>query len=145
MCAEAKPGGALLIGVDLRKDSALIEAAYNDEQGVTAEFNRNVLRVLNNEHDASFEVNAFRHEAVFDAGESRIEMRLVSTKPQTVTVADRDFSFRKDEYIITEYSHKYSISGFTALARKAGFQPEACYTDDDELFSLHFMSVPMAA
>jgi L-histidine N-alpha-methyltransferase len=145
MCSEAKPGGALLIGVDLRKDVALIEAAYNDEQGVTAEFNRNVLRVLNNEHDATFEVDAFRHEAVFDDEESRIEMRLVSTKPQTVSVYDRDISFRKDEYIITEYSHKYSIAGFTALAREAGFEPEACYTDDDEMFSLHYMTVPMAA
>lgn len=142
MSAEAKPGGALLIGVDLRKDTSMIEAAYNDEQGVTAEFNRNVLRVLNNEHDATFEIDAFRHEAVFDDNEGRIEMRLVSTKPQTVSVADQDISFRRDEYIITEYSHKYSIEGFIALAKEAGFESEACYTDDDDLFSLHLMTVP---
>ena len=145
MAAEAKPGGALLIGVDLRKDTALIEAAYNDDQGVTAEFNRNALRVLNNEHGATFELDAFRHEAVFDTEESRIEMRLISTKPQTVSIANQDFAFRKDEYIITEYSHKYSIADFTALARDAGFEPEVCYTDGDELFSLHYMTVPEAA
>jgi uncharacterized SAM-dependent methyltransferase len=129
----------------LRKDTALIEAAYNDRQGVTAEFNRNALRVLNNEHGATFELDSFRHEAVFDTDKSRIEMRLVSTKPQTVSIADKDISFRKNEYIITEYSHKYSIAEFTALAREAGFEPEACYTDSDELFSLHYLTVPAAA
>jgi len=136
---EARPGGALLIGVDLKKDASILEAAYNDKRGVTAEFNLNVLRRLNNEHDANFELDAFRHEAVFDESEDRIEMRLVSTKPQKVSVADEEFSFRADEFIITEYSHKYTIEGFSSLAAKAGLSLHKYWTDSEQHFAvLHF-------
>jgi dimethylhistidine N-methyltransferase len=145
MCQEAKPGGALLIGVDLEKEPAVLEAAYNDASGVTAEFNLNVLRRLNAEHDADFDLDAFEHKAVYDESESRIEMRLVSTKPQKAHFAGRAIAFREHEFIITEYSHKYSIPRFLELARRAGFVPEACWTDDDELFSLHYMTVPQTA
>jgi len=144
MCDQAKPGGALLIGVDLEKDVSVLEAAYNDRSGVTAEFNLNMLRRINAEHDATFELDAFRHEAVFDAEQSRIEMRLVSKKEQTVSVAEQQISFREDEFIVTEYSHKYTIADFRALARDAGFRPERYWTDDDDLFSLHYMTVPDA-
>ena len=144
MCDQAKPGGALLIGVDLEKDVSVLEAAYNDRSGVTAEFNLNMLRRINAEHDATFELDAFRHEAVFDAEESRIEMRLVSKKEQTVSVAEQQISFREDEFIVTEYSHKYTIADFRTLAGKAGFRPERHWTDEDDLFSLHYMTVPDA-
>ena len=145
MREEAKPGGALLIGVDLEKDPAVLEAAYNDASGVTAEFNMNLLRRLNAEHEADFDLDAFRHKAVYDESECRIEMRLISTQAQTVHFAGREIAFRENEYIITEYSHKYSIPRFLELARRAGFEPEACWTDDDELFSLHYMTVPRTA
>lgn len=145
MCQEAKPGGALLIGVDLEKDVSVLEAAYNDSSGVTAAFNLNVLRRLNDEHDATFELDNFRHEAVFDEEERRIEMRLVSEKSQTVSVADQEISFREDEFIVTEYSHKYSIGDFKALATDAGFRPQCHWTDEDAFFSLHYMTVPMPA
>jgi dimethylhistidine N-methyltransferase len=142
MCGEARPGGALLIGVDLEKDTAVLEAAYNDSSGVTAEFNLNVLRHLNEVHDATFELEAFRHEAIFDEDESRIEMRLVSLKKQTATLGRHEIAFRKEEFIVTEYSHKYSVPEFHKLARKAGFEPVKHWTDEKGLFSLHYMTVP---
>lgn len=141
MHQEAKPGGALLIGVDLRKDPDMLRAAYNDSQGVTAEFNLNVLHRLNRELGADFDVATFRHEAVWDEAEGRIEMRLISLEDQTVTIAGRAIRFRQDEHIVTEYSHKYSVEEFQALARRAGFTPRRVWTDDEAKFSVHFMTV----
>jgi len=140
MRAEAKDDGALLIGVDLKKDPATVQAAYNDREGVTAEFNLNVLHRLNRELGANFDVDAFRHEAVYDEAEGRIEMRLVSLEDQVVKVAGRTIAFRRGEHILTEYSHKYSVEEFHALARRAGFRPERTWTDEDGLFSVHFMT-----
>jgi len=140
MRAEAKDDGALLIGVDLKKDPATVQAAYNDREGVTAEFNLNVLHRLNRELGANFDVDAFRHEAVYDEAEGRIEMRLVSLEDQVVKVAGRMISFRRGEHIITEYSHKYSVEEFHALARRAGFRPERTWTDEHGLFSVHYMT-----
>ena len=140
MRAEAKDDGALLIGVDLKKDPATVQAAYNDREGVTAEFNLNVLHRLNRELGANFDVDAFRHEAVYDETEGRIEMRLVSLEDQVVKVAGRTIAFRRGEHIITEYSHKYSVEEFHALARRAGFRPERTWTDEDGLFSVHYMT-----
>lgn len=140
MRTEVKDGGALLIGVDLQKDEGILRAAYNDREGVTAEFNLNVLRRLNRELEATFDLGAFRHEAVYDDERERIEMRLVSKQDQTAQVAGRAISFEAGEFIITEYSHKYSIEGFQAMARDAGFAPERAWTDERELFSVHFMT-----
>ena len=142
MRTEAKPGGALLIGVDLVKDVDVVESAYNDSRGVTAEFNLNVLRHLNAGVAANFDTEHFRHEAVYDTDRDRVEMRLVSTKEQTVTIAGETIPFAAGEYIITEYSHKYSIEGFAALAERAGLEPEAVWTDAEELFSVHYLTVP---
>lgn len=142
MRIEAKPGGALLIGVDLRKDARTLRAAYNDEAGVTAEFNLNVLRRLNAELDADFDLNAFEHQAVYDEAEGRVEMRLVSRKAQVVTIGGEPIHFARGEYIITEYSHKYSLEEFTALARRAGLVPERAWVDDDARFSLHYLTAP---
>lgn len=139
MAAEAKLGGALLIGVDLRKDPAILHAAYNDEAGITAEFNLNVLARLNRELDADFCLGDFEHCAVYDEIESRIEMRLVSTRRQTVNVADVRVTFDEGEHIVTEHSHKYSVGEFRGLARHAGFEPERTWIDDQALFSIHYM------
>jgi L-histidine N-alpha-methyltransferase len=144
MRLEAKPGGALLIGVDLRKSEATLLAAYNDSQGVTAEFNLNVLRRLNRELGCDFDLDSFAHDAVWDESEGRIEMRLVSLREQTVSVAGRKIRFAAGEYIITEYSHKYSVDEFTALAERAGFRSERCWVDENRLFSLHYMTAQRA-
>jgi dimethylhistidine N-methyltransferase len=141
MAGEAKSGGALLIGVDLRKDPALLHAAYNDAAGVTAEFNLNVLARLNRELGADFDLERFRHDAVYDHAKGRIEMRLVSTAAQRVRIAGHEISFAPGEYIITEHSHKYSVDEFRELARRAGFTPDATWVDDDNLFSVHFLRV----
>ena len=140
MAAEAKPGGALLIGVDLRKDPDVLHAAYNDSLGITAEFNLNVLTRLNRELGANFDVDLFQHRAVYDEAKGRIEMRLMSTQRQAVAIAGAEIPFDENEYIITEYSHKYSIDEFHALARRAGFEPARSWIDDDDLFSVHYMS-----
>jgi dimethylhistidine N-methyltransferase len=142
MRQEARPGGALLMGVDLVKDVRVVEAAYNDAQGVTAEFNLNVLRHLNNALGANFKPERFHHEAVYDAGHERIEMRLVSRSAQTVRIDGESIRFSAGEHIVTEYSHKYSIDGFTELARQAGLVPEAVWTDPDALFSVHYLTAP---
>jgi L-histidine N-alpha-methyltransferase len=141
MAAAAKPGGALLIGVDMDKDPAILHAAYNDSEGVTARFNLNLLVRLNRELGADFDPGLFRHEAVYDEEERRIEMRLVSTCRQKVRVAGVPVTFAAGEYIITEYSHKYSPADFHALARRAGFSPQCTWIDDERLFSLQYMTV----
>ncbi len=144
MCQEAKPGGALLMGVDLVKDVQIIEAAYNDAQGVTAEFNRNVLLHLNAALGSDFLPQNFCHEAIYDARNQRIEMRLVSTTEQRVQVDGETIRFAAGEHIVTEYSHKYSIEHFRTLARQAGLQPEGVWTDTDGLFSVHYLTAPVS-
>jgi dimethylhistidine N-methyltransferase len=141
MRGEAKPGGALLIGVDLVKDTNTIRSAYNDSDGVTAQFNLNALRHLNAGLDANFRLEHFRHEAIYDSLNERIEMRLVSTRNQTVTIAGESIAFADGEHIVTEYSHKYSVEEFSRLASEAGLTPEAVWTDDEELFSVHYLTV----
>lgn len=140
MKLEAGLGGALLIGVDLRKDPAVLHAAYNDSQGVTAAFNLNVLRRLNRELGADFMLEHFRHEAIYNRSEGRIEMRLISTRAQTVAIAGERIPFAENEHIITEYSHKYSVEEFVALAEGAGFDSGKTWVDDDSLFSIHLMT-----
>ena len=142
MRAEAKPGGALLIGVDLEKDPDIIRAAYNDSQGLTAEFNLNVLRHLNREFGTNFESEHFRHQAVYDEASSRIEMRLISLRPQSVTLTGTPIQFERDEYIVTEYSRKYSLEAFAGIAREAGFDFGQAWLDENELFSVQYLTVP---
>lgn len=141
MAAAAKPGGALLVGVDLEKDPAVLHAAYNDADGITAEFNLNLLARLNRELDAEFDFEGFEHQAIYDEKERRIEMRLISHTRQRVNVAGVPIDFAPREYIITEYSQKYAPEDFRALARRAGFVPERTWIDDARLFSLHYMTV----
>lgn len=142
VCALAGPGGAMLVGVDLKKDPAILHAAYNDAQGITAEFNLNLLRRINRELDADFEVSAFRHHAFYNAEIGRIEMHLESLATQHVTLAGRRIDFRPGETIHTENSYKYSIDEFRQLARASGFEPQAVWTDPQQLFAVHFLAVP---
>ena len=115
------PDDRLLLGVDLQKDSALLNAAYNDRAGVTAEFNRNVLRVLNHELGADFDFDAWRHRATYDERNGRIEMHLVAERPQRVTIPDvGTFDFETGESILTEISRKYDRPEVEATLADAG-------------------------
>lgn len=137
----AGPGGGLLIGVDLKKDVDLLHAAYNDAEGVTAEFNLNVLRRLNRELDATFDLDAFRHDAVWNDAEGCIEMFLVSTTEQTVDVDGVSIAFDAGERIHTEYSYKYTLDDFAALAARSGLAVEHVWTDPNDLFSVQYCTV----
>jgi len=133
------PGSAFLIGIDLRKDERTLHAAYNDSAGVTAAFNLNILRRINRELGGTFDLTRFKHDAPWVSDKGRIEMRLVSTATQTVTVAGQTFDFAEAEYIHTENSHKYGVEEFQELARTAGYEPDAVWLDSDRLFSLHYL------
>lgn len=132
-------GGGLLIGVDLKKDTTVLEAAYNDSQGVTADFNMNMLIRMNREFDANFDLSAFTHAAPYVESEGRIEMHLVSQKDQTVEVAGQSFHFDKGESIHTESSHKYHIPEFADMAGMAGFRVQHVWTDPNQLFSVQLL------
>ena len=137
---QAGAGGGLLIGVDLKKDTAQLDAAYNDARGVTAGFNLNLLARINRELGADFDLSAFRHRAFYDEAAGRIEMHLESVKAQAVTINGREFRFREGETIHTENSCKYSIREFQELARAAGLAPVECWTDAERLFSVHYLA-----
>lgn len=136
----AGPGGAMLIGIDLKKDARILNAAYNDAQGVTAAFNMNLLVRVNRELGGTFALDAFRHHAFYNAQEGRIEMHLVSLKDQVVRVAGTEFRFGEGETIHTESSYKYSIPEFQDMARAAGFVPVQVWTDENDLFSIHYFA-----
>jgi dimethylhistidine N-methyltransferase len=144
-CKLVLPGGAMLVGVDLKKAEALLNAAYNDAQGVTAAFNLNVLARINRELGADFDLSAFRHHAFYNDGAGRIEMHLVSRKDQHVALGGRVLQFRADETIHTENSYKYSVAEFEELARGAGFAPEHCWVDPQRLFAIHYLVAPNGA
>jgi dimethylhistidine N-methyltransferase len=137
MAQSLKNGGRLVIGIDLRKDVARLEAAYDDAAGITAAFNLNILARANRDLGANFDLSSFQHEAKFNDTESRVEIHLVSTRAQTVEVCGHSFAFAEGEKIHTENSYKYSIESFQQLARDAGWTPRQVWTDPDGLFSLH--------
>jgi L-histidine Nalpha-methyltransferase len=135
--AALRPEDRFLMGADLRKDVAVIEAAYNDTQGVTAEFNRNMLRVLNRELGADFDLDAFEHRAFYDPDAHRIEMHLVSRRPQWVHIPDiGDVHFDRGETLRTEISGKHDIPSLRALFAAAGLALEAWRTDAERRFVL---------
>ena len=138
MYQEAGKDGALLIGVDLEKDRETLERAYNDREGVTAQFNLNMLRRLNAEFDADFDVSRFEHRALYNEEYGRIEMHLVSRSDQTVTVAGVPFTIAKGESIRTEYSHKYTVAAFGEMVARAGFTVKRVWTDERRLFSVQY-------
>ena len=138
-CAELLgPGGEMLIGVDLKKDPDILEAAYNDRAGVNAAFNLNLLERINRELGGDLDIDRFEHVAVYDAQKGRMELYVKSLADQRATIAGRQFRFAKGELIHTENSYKYAIAEFHALARRAGFQPVHTWTDKNDLFSVHY-------
>jgi len=138
MHTEAGEDGAMLIGVDLQKDPDIIERAYNDSAGVTAEFNLNMLRHLNREFGADFKLDTYSHLAEYDRDEGRIEIRLVSGEDQDIRIGDDTIGIAEGEAILTEYSHKYTLESFAEMAAKAGFSVERVWTDPDRLFSVQY-------
>lgn len=133
--------GGLLIGVDLKKDASILNAAYNDVKGITAQFNLNLLSRINRELAADFELESFEHEAFYNPDAGRIEMHLNSLVSQTVTIGDEKINISQNENIHTENSYKYSVEEFAALAKRAGFELVNVWTDADKLFSLHYYQV----
>ncbi|HEY4133588.1 MAG TPA: L-histidine N(alpha)-methyltransferase [Alphaproteobacteria bacterium] len=144
MAARLLAGGGLLIGVDLVKDPNVLHAAYNDAAGVTAAFNKNILKRANDELGADFDLDGFAHHAFYDPRAQRIEMHLVSLARQRVRLLGHDIHFAEGETTHTEDSHKYTVEGFRALAAEAGFAPRAVWTDPDRLFSVHWLAAPEA-
>jgi dimethylhistidine N-methyltransferase len=138
--AMVGPGGGMLIGVDLKKDKARLDAAYNDAAGVTAAFTLNLLERMNRELDADFRADRFAHDAAYDAATGRVAIHIKSLAAQTARVAGRYFRFGAGEGIHTEDSWKYTISDFQMLARDAGYRPVAAWTDTDRLFSVHYLA-----
>ena len=136
--AALDPGDCMLLGVDLVKDEGVLEAAYDDAAGVTAAFNRNVLVRLNRELDADFEPEKFAHYAAWNPEKSRMEMHLVSESKQTVWLPGIDLrvNFKAGEGIHTENSYKYRPGDAEALLTKAGFKPEATWTDECGWFAV---------
>lgn len=130
----------MIVGIDLVKDTDLLEAAYDDMQGVTAAFNLNVLARANRELKADFDLGAFTHKAFFNRRESRIEMHLASLRMQDVQVAGVRVGFGQGESIHTESSYKYTLEGFSALASTAGWKSVAVWTDSAQLFSVHALT-----
>jgi len=130
-------GGAMLVGVDCKKDANILHAAYNDACGVTAAFNRNLLARMNAELGANFDLRRFRHYAFYNASRGRVEMHLVSLARQRVAIGRHRFDFDVGETIHTENSHKYSVAEFQAFARDAGFAPRKVWLDRRGLFALH--------
>jgi dimethylhistidine N-methyltransferase len=130
-------GGAMLVGVDLKKDANILHAAYNDARGITAQFNLNLLRRINRELGANFDLKRFRHYAFYNASRGRIEMHLVSLADQSVKIGAHRFAFQAGETIHTENSCKYSVAEFRALAEEAGFRGARVWLDRKGLFSLH--------
>ncbi len=136
-----QPDGALLIGVDLKKDPQVLNAAYNDSAAVTAQFNLNLLQHLRDELGADVNPQGFRHRAFYNSARGRIEMHLVSRRAQDIQLLGKRFHFDPGESIHTENSYKYSLEEFHALARAAGLQPRQVWLDSARLFSVHYLGV----
>jgi dimethylhistidine N-methyltransferase len=131
-------GGGLLIGADLKKGRQVLEAAYNDSAGVTAEFNLNLLKRINRELGANFDLDQWRHRAIYNSNAGRIEMHLISRTDQFVHLNEHKFHFRRDENIVTEFSYKYTPDQFAALAAQAGFKFVRIWTDQARLFGVFY-------
>jgi len=131
--------GAFVLGADLKKDPRRLHDAYNDSAGVTAAFTLNLLRRMNRELHATFDLDAFAHEAFYNPIEGRIEIYFRSLRPQSVTVAGRIFSFAEGDRVHTEYSYKFDIPGIEALARGAGMRVAEIWTDPERLFAVTYL------
>jgi dimethylhistidine N-methyltransferase len=133
------PGGALLIGVDLKKDPAVLHNAYNDREGVTAAFNLNLLERINRELNSDLQPEWFQHRAFYNPEEGRIEMHLISLRDQVVHLENVSIPFAKGESIWTESSYKFNLDEFAQLAAAAGFKVEKVWTDEQQCFSVQYL------
>lgn len=136
------PGAWLVVGVDVRKDPETLLHAYNDDAGVTAAFNLNLLSRLNREACADFALGRFQHKAIWNDAASRIEMHLVSQAAQTVRVAGTAIEFAAGETIHTENSYKHALPAFRAMAENAGWHAARVWSDEKGLFSVHALANP---
>jgi len=141
VAAVTGPHGGLLIGVDLKKDTAILEAAYDDAQGVTARFSTNLLHRINRELDGDIPVERFAHVACYNPDAGRIEIFLEAREAITVRIAGEEISFLEGERIHTEYSYKYDPEEFAALASRAGLSVRRIWTDPRRLFSVQYLTV----
>lgn len=138
-CAQLLgPGGEMIIGADLKKDPAVLDAAYNDAAGYNAAFNLNLLVRINRELDGNLALDRFEHVAFYNPDEGRVELYIKSRADQSVRLAGREFRFTAGEMIHTENSYKYAIPEFRALAARAGFLPIDAWIDRKELFSVQY-------
>jgi len=137
--AQVLRGGGLLLGVDLVKDPAVLHAAYNDAQGVTAAFNLNLLARANRELDCDFDLDAFAHCAFYNAPLQRIEMHLISRTRQNIQVCGQPHHMAEGETLHTENSCKFTVEGLRDLARQAGFEPQAVWLDERRWFAVHWL------
>jgi len=140
--AQQINGGGLLVGVDLKKDPAIMRAAYNDSAGASAAFNTNILVRANRELNADFDPHRFRHRAEYNGSAGRMEIGIESLADQTVTVSGRAFGFGAGEIIDTQWAYKFTVEEFGALGMQAGFEPQEVWVDDQRLFSIHYLRAP---
>ena len=131
----------LIIGVDLKKDEKILEKAYNDSEGITALFNKNILDGINKTCGTLFDTKNFDHRAFFNKNKSRIEMHLVSKTEQTVEILNEKITFKQGESIHTENSYKYSVNSFKDLAESASFEIKKVLTDQNSFFGVFFLKV----
>lgn len=131
------PGGEMIVGVDLKKNSDILDAAYNDRSGVTAAFNLNLFERINRELDADIDITQFEHFAFYNDVMGRVEIYIRSLVDQEVRIGGWRLHFSRGELVHTEYSYKYAVPEFQALAACAGFAPVSVWTDPDGLFSVH--------
>lgn len=136
---EMGAGGAAVVGIDLQKDPAIIEAAYNDAAGVTAQFTLNLLSRMNRELGADFNLSRFRHRATYNALAGRIETHIISCVEQQVHVGAQTIHFAANEAMLVEYSHKYSQAGFERLAAKVGLRVVRRWTDPRQWFAIEML------
>lgn len=139
MCVEMGCNGAAIVGIDLKKDSAILESAYNDAAGITREFTLNLLSRINRELETDFDLSRFEHRAHYNALAGRIETHIVSDADQVVRVGGRDVAFAKDEAMLVEYSCKYSQEDFAAMAAKAGLRVVRTWTDPNHWFAVQML------
>jgi dimethylhistidine N-methyltransferase len=139
VAALVGPGGGFLIGIDLQKDPAVLDLAYNDRKGITAAFNLNLLTHINQKLQADFEESQFEHLAFYNQNAGRIEMHLVSKQDQLVTTNGSSISFHQGERILTEVSYKYTLEGFANMADQAGFEVQKAWLDPKTYFCVQYL------
>lgn len=133
--------GALIVGVDLMKDAKILEAAYDDKQGITAQFNKNLLTRINQQLNGQFKLDQFDHKAIVNLEKQRVEMHLVSQQEQQVTINGQPIDFKCGESVHTENSHKYTQDSFVKIATQAGLHREKTWSDENGLFSIHYLTL----